>query len=91
MRRAEVPVEVTAGLLRRKGRALIRFWFTLHGPDLLASPPRATPLCRDGRWDRVLQDFFIACIITLVGKPNIRFVGLGAVLNLLKKIWREPR
>lgn len=90
VRRAEVPVEVTTGLLRSKGFALVRFWFTLCGSDLLASPPRITPLHRERGWDRVLRDFSIACIIMLMGKPNICFMGLGAVLNLLKKIWREP-
>lgn len=76
LRRAEVPVELTAGLLRSKGFALVRFCFTLRGSDLPASLPRITPLQRERGWDRVLQDFFFACIIMPTGKPNICFMGL---------------
>lgn len=78
VRRAEVPVEVTAGLLGSKGFALVTFCFTLRGSDHLASPLRITLLYRKRGWDRVLQE-----------KPNISFMGLRTALNLLKKIWKE--
>lgn len=76
VRRADAPVEVTAGLLRSKGFALVRFCFTLHGSHLPASLPRITPLYRERGWHRVPQDFFVACIIMLMAKPNICFTGL---------------
>lgn len=83
-RRAEGPLEVTAGLLGGKGSTWVRFCFTLQSSDLPAPPPSTTLLYRERGWDTVLQDFSTACIITLLGKPDVCFKGLGAVWNLLK-------
>lgn len=83
-RSAQVPLEVTAALLRAQGSTWVRFAFILQSPDL-ASPPRIITLFySEGGWHRVLRNFSTAFIIMLLGEPDVCFKGPGAALNLLK-------
>lgn len=71
-------------MLRDEDFTWVRFCFTLPSSDLLASPPRITVFCRERGWHTVLRDFSTACIVMLLGKPDVCFKGLGAALNLLE-------
>lgn len=79
-----MPLEVTAASLRGEDFTRVRLSLTLLSSDLLASPPGITLLDRERGWHTVLRDFPIACIVMLLGKPDVCFKGPGAALNLWK-------
>lgn len=79
-----MPLEVTAASLRGEDFTRVRLSLTLLSSDLLVSPPGITRLDRERGWHTVLRDFPTACIVMLLGKPDVCFKGPGAALNLWK-------
>lgn len=84
-----MPVKVAASLLRREGCAVLGFRSRPQGSGLPAPLLGAAPHHGERGRERALGSF-CARAAALVGKPSPCLTVPGAVLNLLRKSWREP-